>query len=147
MPVMWPRRVDRSAEMSPNFSSGTTTSRSTIGSSSTGRAARNALRKALADGGLERLLRAVDRVVRAEEDLGLDVDDRVARDDALLQLLADPLLDGRDELVGDDAPLDRVDEVEALAPRRGAGCGAGRRRTGRGRRSASCAGGAPRPRP
>ena len=49
MPVMWPRRVDRSAEMSPNFSSGTTTSRLTIGSSTTGRAATNALRKALAD--------------------------------------------------------------------------------------------------
>ena len=66
-------------------------------------------------GGLERLLRAIDRVVPAEEDLDLDVHDRVARDDPLLQLLADALLDGRDELVGDHAPLDRVDEVEPLA--------------------------------
>ena len=147
MPVMWPRRVERSAVMSPNFSIGTLISIWTIGSSRTGRAAWNALRKACGRGRLERLLRAIDRVVAAEEDLDLDVDDRVARDDPLLQLLADPLLDRRDELVGDHAPLDRVDEVEPLAARPGAGCGAGRRRTGRGRRSASCGGGGPRPSP
>ena len=115
MPVMWPRRVDRSAEMSPNFSPGTVTSIETIGSSSTGWACSNALRKAVAAGRLERLLRAVDRVVLAEVDLHLDVHDLVARDHPLVHLLAHALLDGRDELVGDRAPLDRVDEVEALA--------------------------------
>src|SRR5207302_8690582 len=65
--------------------------------------------------GLERLLRAVDRVVAAEEDLDLDVDDGVPRDDRLVELFADALLDGGDVLVGDHAPLDRVDEVEPLA--------------------------------
>ena len=104
MPVMWPRRVDRSAEMSPNLAAGTVTSIETIGSSRPGWAFSKALRKARGGGRLERLLRAVDRVVLAEVDLDLDVDDLVARDDPLLHLLADALLDGRDELVGDRRP-------------------------------------------
>ena len=111
---MCPRRVDRSAEISPNFSPGIVISIVTIGSSRAGCACSNALRKAVAAGRLERLLRAVDRVVLAEVDLHLDVHHLVARDHALFHLLANALLDGRDELVGDRAPLDRVDEVEAL---------------------------------
>ncbi len=38
IPVIWPRLVARSAVMSPNLLSGTTTSKVTIGSSNTGRA-------------------------------------------------------------------------------------------------------------
>ena len=104
MPVMWPRRVERSAETSPNFSIGTVISMVTIGSSRTGRDSRNALRKAAAEAVLNACSELSTGVVAAEEDLDLDVDDRVARDDPLLQLLADPLLDGRDVLVGDHRP-------------------------------------------
>src|SRR4029077_3557095 len=67
-------------------------------------------------GGLERLFRTIDRMIPAEEDLDLDVDDRVPGNDPLFKLLAHPLLDRGDVLVGDHGPLDRVDEVEALAP-------------------------------
>ena len=48
IPVMCPRRVDKSAEISPNFSPGMVTSIATIGSSNTGSACSNALRKAVA---------------------------------------------------------------------------------------------------
>ena len=63
MPVMWPRRVDRSAEISPNFSTGTLTSSVTIGSSRTGRGLLESLAEGVGRGGLERLLRAIDRVI------------------------------------------------------------------------------------
>ncbi len=86
-----------------------------MGSSKTGRAVPNAFRNAVAAGRLERLLRAVDRVISAEEHLDLDVHDRVAGDDSFLQLLAHTLLDGRDVLVRDHAALDRVDEMEPFA--------------------------------
>ncbi len=101
--------------MSPNFSAGTVISMVTIGSRRAGPGLLERLAERRGRGRLERLLRAIDRVVLAEEDLHLDVHDLVARDDALLHLLAHALLDGRDELVGDRAPLDRIDEVEALA--------------------------------
>ena len=67
-------------------------------------------------GGLERLLRTVDRVILAEIDFDLEVDDLVARDDSLFHLLAYALFDGGDVLAGNGAALDGVHEAESLAP-------------------------------
>src|SRR5262249_27708346 len=66
-------------------------------------------------GQLERRRARVDVVVRAVEDLHLDVHYRVARDDALLDRLPDPLLDRRDVLLRDASLGDGVRELEALA--------------------------------
>ena len=85
MPEIWPRRVDISAEMSPKLAAGTVTSTETIGSSRHGRGLLESLAERGGRGGLERLLRAVDRVILAEVDLDLEVDDLVARDDSLFQ--------------------------------------------------------------
>src|SRR5215467_2736491 len=49
------------------------------------------------------------------EERGPDVDDRIARDDALLHLGPDALLNRRDELARDHATDDLVDELETAA--------------------------------
>ncbi len=54
-------------------------------------------------------------MVGAEDDRRLDVDDRVAREDARFHRLADALFDRGDELAGDDPALGAVDEGEAGA--------------------------------
>src|SRR5690606_36040037 len=57
----------------------------------------------------------VDRVVLAVVHLGRDVDHGVPGEDAPAQGLLDALVDRGDELAGDGAPLDRVDELVARA--------------------------------
>src|SRR5689334_661282 len=69
-------------------------------------------------GDLERDLRGVGVVVLAVGQRDSDVDHREAGPDAGLERLLDALLDRRNELRRDRAPLDLVDEVEALAGRR-----------------------------
>ena len=54
-------------------------------------------------------------MVRTEVDRRLDVHDREARERAGLERLLDALLDRRDVLRRNDAALDFVDELEALA--------------------------------
>src|SRR5690606_20015077 len=66
-------------------------------------------------GDLERDLGRVDAVIAAEEAFGLEVDHGEAGDDPALRRLLDALVDRGDELAGDDAADDRVDEVVALA--------------------------------
>src|SRR5206468_5050921 len=65
---------------------------------------------------LERHLRRVHVVVRAVVELHLQIDDRVAGEDALREDLADALLHGGDEVARDHAADDRILELEALAP-------------------------------
>ena len=89
---MWPRRVDRSAEISPNFSAGIGDLDRDDRLEEGGPGLLERLAERGGRGRLERLLRAIDRVVLAEVDLHLDVHDLVARDDALLHLLAHALL-------------------------------------------------------
>src|SRR5690606_6107181 len=67
-------------------------------------------------GDLEGDLGRVYAVVAAEEALRLEVDHREAGDHAALRRLLDSLVDGGDELAGDDAADDRVDEVVPLTP-------------------------------
>src|SRR5215212_5776452 len=67
---------------------------------------------------LEGDLRRVGLVVLAVGDGDAHVDHGVAGLDAGLERLLDPLLNGGDELRGDRAALDLVDEVEALPGRR-----------------------------
>src|SRR5690606_41945728 len=62
---------------------------------------------------LERDLARVDVVVRAVVERDLDVDDGVAGDHAVLHLLLDALVDGRNVLLRNDAADDRVDELVA----------------------------------
>ena len=69
-------------------------------------------------GDLEGDLRGVHVVVLAVHQRHAHVDRRIARLDAVLERLLDALLDRRDELRGDRAALDLVDEVEAFAGRR-----------------------------
>src|SRR5690606_38432790 len=57
----------------------------------------------------------VDGVIRAVVALGLEVDDGETGEDPAPGRLLDPLVDGGDELAGDDAAHDRVDEVVPLA--------------------------------
>ena len=54
-------------------------------------------------------------MVRTVDQLDLDVDDRVAGDDAGLERLLDALVDGGDVLLRDDATDDGVLELVALA--------------------------------
>ena len=54
-------------------------------------------------------------MVGAVDEFDLDVDHRVAGLDAVLQRLSHPLFGRADELAGDRAALDFVDELEALA--------------------------------
>src|SRR4051812_50024465 len=61
------------------------------------------------------MLRGVDRVELAVEELHAHALDRVAGDHAGCHRLLDALLDGGDEATGDHAALDRVHELEALA--------------------------------
>src|SRR4051812_49553786 len=61
------------------------------------------------------MLRGVDRVELAVEELHAHALDRVAGDHAGCHRLLDALLDGGDETTGDHATLDRVHELEALA--------------------------------
>src|SRR4051812_49859673 len=61
------------------------------------------------------MLRGVDRVELAVEELHAHALDRVAGDHAGCHRLLDALLDGGDETTGDHAALDRVHELEALA--------------------------------
>ena len=64
---------------------------------------------------LERGARRVDVVVAAVEQRRLDVDDRVAGEDAAAHRVADALLDRGDELLRDDAADDVVLEHVAGA--------------------------------
>src|SRR5512142_1178660 len=64
---------------------------------------------------LERHLRGVDIVLRAVDDGGLYVDDRIARDDAVLHRLAHALLDGLGPLLRERGALDAPLELEAGA--------------------------------
>src|ERR1039457_2000273 len=66
-------------------------------------------------GDLEGHLRGVDVVVRAVVQLDLDVDGRVAGEDAREGRLTDPLVDRLDELLGNRAARDAVDELVVLA--------------------------------
>ena len=93
---------------------GTVTSRWTIGSSSTGRAARNAVLEGDPAGRLERRFRAVHVVVLAEVDLDGHVLNAIARQRAALQQLLAALLDRRHELVRNRAADDGVDEAEVV---------------------------------
>src|SRR5215213_8404157 len=68
-------------------------------------------------GDVERALVGVDLVVRAEDELDLDVHQLVAGEEAALHRVADALLDGLDELARDGAARDLVLEDEALARR------------------------------
>ena len=54
-------------------------------------------------------------MVGTVDQLDLDVDDRVAGNDAVLQRLLDALIDGGDVLLRDDATDDGVLELVALA--------------------------------
>ena len=63
--------------------------------------------------------RRVDRVVLAVVEGDLDVDHRVAGEEALDHGRAHALLDRRDEVARDGAADDLVDELEALAARQG----------------------------
>src|SRR5215210_6906498 len=62
---------------------------------------------------LERHLGGVDLVVRAVHELDLDVDDRVAGHDAVVERLLDALVHARDVLPRDDAADDPVVELVA----------------------------------
>ena len=64
---------------------------------------------------LERRRARVDVVVAAVVERGLHVDEREAGEHAALHGLVDALLDGRDELLRDDAADDVVLEDEARA--------------------------------
>src|SRR5215213_1753416 len=66
---------------------------------------------------VERALVRVDLVVRAEDQLDLDVHQLVAREEAALHRVAHALFDGLDELARDRAARDLVLEDEALARR------------------------------
>ena len=66
-------------------------------------------------GDLERHLRAVDVVVRAEREPGADVDERVAGEHAAFHRLLDTGVDRGDVLARDHAALDLVDELVAAA--------------------------------
>jgi hypothetical protein len=112
----------------------------TIGSRTIGPGRAHRGEERLAAGGDEGDLLAVDAVVLAVVDDAAHVDDLVPGDRALREHLAHALLDRGDELAGDRAALDLVDELEA-EPR---GSGSMRRYTSPNwprRRSASCAGG------
>src|SRR5262249_10539166 len=65
-------------------------------------------------GDLERALARVDLVVRAVDQLDLDVDHRVAGDDARAHRFLDALVDSGDVLLGHAAADDLVDELVAL---------------------------------
>ena len=93
---------------------------------------------------LEAHLGAVDGVVLAVEAGHLHVDDGVAEHAAVRHRLLDALLHRGDELAGDGAADDLVDELEARAALERLDPDRRPRRTGRGRRSASCT--CPRPR-
>ena len=56
-------------------------------------------------------------MVLAVVELHLEVDHRVAREEALQARLLDALLDRRDEVLGDRAAEDVVDELEVRAAR------------------------------
>ena len=86
-----------------------------IGSSSTGFGLLGAFAEAHAAGDLERHLAGVDVVVRAVEQRDLDVDHRVAGDDAVFHLLLHALVDGRNVFARHDAADDLVDELVAGA--------------------------------
>ncbi len=66
---------------------------------------------------LERQLVRVDRVERAVEDRGAEIDHRVAGQEAAEPRVLDALLDRRDELPRDRAAEDVVDELEVAAAR------------------------------
>ena len=86
-----------------------------MGSSTIGFGVADRLDHRLAPGRGKRHFLAVDRVRLAVEDSDLEVLDLVAGDDAILERLADALLDRRHEDAGDHAALDHVDELEAFA--------------------------------
>ena len=86
--------------MSPTLLLGTVISIFTIGSSSAGLACWNTLRKAIEAGRLEGLLRAVHRMVLAEEDLDADVLHLVAGDHAPLQPVLKPFSTAGRKLLG-----------------------------------------------
>ena len=100
---------------SPMNSSGMKTSTRMIGSSSTGLRLAHAVLERHRAGDVERLLRRVDVVVRAVDQRDLDVDHRVAGEDAVVSASRDALLDRGDVLPRDRAADDLVDELEALA--------------------------------
>jgi len=100
--------------MAPVYLVGTVTSRSTIGSISTGRAASIAFLKASRPGRLKRRFRAVHVVVLAEVDLDRDVLHPVAGQRPAVEQFLAALLDRRQELGRDRAADDVVDECEVV---------------------------------
>ena len=79
--------------------------------------ARHAVLEGERAGHLERHFARVDRVERAVEDAGAEVDHRVAGEEAAHPRVLDPLLDRRHELARDRAAEDVVDELEVAAAR------------------------------
>ena len=90
-------------------------STSRIGSSSAGEAASKAFLSACEAATLNAISERVDGVVRAVDERDLEVDDRVAGQDALGHRLAQALLDGGNVLSGHHAADDLVAELEAGA--------------------------------
>jgi hypothetical protein len=92
------------------------TSTAIIGSSSTGSGLAGGLLERHRAGDLERHLGGVDVVVGAVDERHLDVDHRVAGEDAVLHGLLDAGVDRGDVLLGDAATGDLVDELVAPPP-------------------------------
>ena len=80
-----------------------------------GRSLRERVKEGFAAGGNEGHFLGVDRVALAVVNGDANVFNRVARDEAGRQNLAHAFFNRRDEVVGDDAALDLIDEFEALA--------------------------------
>ena len=112
---MWPRRLERSPVRSPIAASGHDDldvddrfQHDRLGGA-------DGLDHRLAPGGDEGDFLAVDRMGLAVEDGHSQVVDRVTGDHAVFQPLAHALFDRRHEDAGNDAALDRIDELEAGA--------------------------------